>query len=150
MLPGKLKNGFAAKQLAIILLLLSVPVNAAIYKWVDAQGKSHFSDKKPVSGQAQTLKLKVNTYTSVSVGKSSADVGKQVIMYSTSWCGYCKKARQYFAEHNIRYTDYDIEKNPTAQQAYKKLGMTGVPVILVGDNRMNGFSVSGFEQIYRP
>ena len=134
----------------LLLYLMAGMASAEIYKWVDDQGKRHFSDKKPVVEQAETVRLKVNTYSSVSVSKSIADVGKQVIMYSTSWCGYCKKARQYFSDHQIRYTDYDIENNPTARQAYNKLDAKGVPVILVGSRRMNGFSASGFEQIYRP
>ena len=29
------------------------------------------------------------------------------------------------------------------------LGATGVPVILVGKKRMNGFSVKGFQRIYQ-
>ncbi|MGD2116789.1 MAG: glutaredoxin family protein [Chromatiales bacterium] len=134
----------------LLLYLIAGIAPAEIYKWVDEQGKRHFSDKKPVVGQAETVRLKVNTYSSVSFGKSTADVGRQVIMYSTGWCGYCKQARQYFSEHQIRYTDYDIENNPTARHAYNKLGAKGVPVILVGNRRMNGFSASGFEQIYQP
>lgn len=70
-------------------------------------------------------------------------------MYSTSWCGYCKKARAYFDDHNIDYTDYNIEKNATAKQEYQAMGATGVPVIIVGNKRMNGFSASAFEKLYR-
>ena len=134
----------------VLVLLLSTNACAAIYQWVDAQGKRHFSDRKPDAVAVETVKLKVNTYTSVSLGKGASDVGRQVLMYSTSWCGYCKKARNYFASKQITYTDYDIEKDATARQAYNKLGAKGVPVILVGSRRMNGFSVKGFEQIYQP
>src|SRR5688572_11162804 len=28
---------------------------------------------------------------------------KQVIMYATSWCGYCKKAREYFKSSGVSY-----------------------------------------------
>lgn len=70
-------------------------------------------------------------------------------MYSTSWCGYCKKAKQYFKKNNITFTEYNIEKNAKAKREYKKMGATGVPVILVGKKRMNGFSQKGFEAIYR-
>lgn len=73
----------------------------------------------------------------------------QVVMYSTDWCGYCKKARDYFRSQNIAFVEYDIEKNPQARRQYDALGAKGVPVILVGDKRMNGFSVSGFQGIYR-
>lgn len=70
-------------------------------------------------------------------------------MYATSWCGYCKKARSYFKEKGISYIEYDIEKNERAKRMYDLLGGKGVPVILVGKKRLNGFSVAGFEDIYK-
>ena len=69
-------------------------------------------------------------------------------MYSTDWCGYCKQARQYFKKNKIDFVEYDIEKSRNVRRAYKKLGATGVPVILVGKQRMNGFSIAGFNRIY--
>lgn len=77
------------------------------------------------------------------------DNSRQVVMYATSWCPYCQKARNYFREQGIQYVEYDIEKNAEARQAYKAFGGRGVPVIFVGKRRMNGFSVAGFNKIYR-
>ena len=70
-------------------------------------------------------------------------------MYSAEWCGYCKKAKRYFNMKGISYTEYDVEKNARAKSEYEKMGATGVPVILVGKKRMNGFSEKGFEKLYR-
>jgi glutaredoxin len=69
-------------------------------------------------------------------------------MYSTSWCGYCKKARKPFERNNIPYQEHDIEKSKKAAQEYKRLNGRGVPVILVGKRRMNGFSARTFDKIY--
>jgi glutaredoxin len=79
-----------------------------------------------------------------------SDNSRQVVMYATNWCPYCQKARNYFREQGIAYVEYDIEKNPEARQAYKAFGGRGIPVIFVGKRRMNGFSVAGFNKIYRP
>jgi glutaredoxin len=70
-------------------------------------------------------------------------------MFSASWCGVCKKARKYFRKNKIRFTEYDIEKSSRGKRLYRDLDATGVPVILVGKQRMNGFTESGFERIYR-
>ncbi len=70
-------------------------------------------------------------------------------MFSASWCGYCKKAKAYFKENRIRFTEYDIEKNSKGKRLYTQMGATGVPVILVGNKRMNGFSESGFNRLYK-
>ena len=69
-------------------------------------------------------------------------------MYSTSWCGYCKKAARYFRQRGIPFRDYDIEKSEKAARDYKKLNGRGVPIILVGKRRMNGFDARTFEQLY--
>ena len=134
----------------LFVLLISIPTEAMseIYKWKDANGKIHFSDKKPEDSVTEEIKLRINTYESVSYDQSIFDTGNQVIMYSTEWCAYCKKAKRYFARKGIPYTEYDIEKNREARARYRELDARGVPVILVGKKRMNGFSEKGFEQIY--
>ncbi len=132
----------------LTLLLGSGYAIADIYKWVDDYGKTHFSDQPPADQGLNPIELKANTYTSVSFAPSEHDVGKKVVMYSASWCTYCKKARRYFKRENIPYVEYDIEKNKVAKKQYRSLGGKGVPVILVGKKRMNGFSIDGFERIY--
>ena len=132
------------------LVLFNLPLIAYsdMYQWVDEKGKVHFSDKKPASAKVEKLNLEINTYTNVNIEESDEDVGQKVVMYSTDWCGYCKKARSYFLKNNIAFIDYDIEKNAKAKQRYDKLGATGVPVIFVGKKRMSGFSEQRFEQLY--
>ncbi len=132
-----------------LLLVIAESSTAEIYKWVDDQGKVHFSDKKPGNQDAERLEVRVNTYKSVSYNTSIFDTGKNVVMYSASWCGSCKKARKYFQKERIPFTEYDIEKDSKGKRQYKKLGARGVPVILVGKKRMNGFSERGFERLYK-
>lgn len=66
---------------------------------------------------------------------------------STSWCGYCKKARNYFRAKGITFTEYSIEKSRRAKRDYDAIGGNGVPVILAGPSRMNGFNEQGFERL---
>lgn len=42
----------------VMLLLLSFHAHGELYKWVDENGKTHYSDSKPISVQAQTLDIK--------------------------------------------------------------------------------------------
>lgn len=80
---------------------------------------------------------------------TQADPSKQVVMYATSWCPYCRQARNYFREQGISYVEHDIEKDAEARRAYQAFGGRGIPVIFVGQRRLNGFSVAGFNKIYR-
>jgi len=71
----------------------------------------------------------------------------EVKMYATSWCPYCAKARAYFARRNIAYVEVDIEKSKEGRAEYDRLGARGIPVILVGPQRMNGFSEARLSQL---
>lgn len=63
-----------------------------------------------------------------------------VVLYATSWCGYCKAAREFFAANGIEYIELDIEQSTTARQGHRELGGGGVPVIVVGDKVIRGFN----------
>ena len=76
-------------------------------------------------------------------GGSSLD---PVIVYGTSWCGYCKKAREYLAAHHIPFEDKDIEKDDGAadelarKAADQGIHPGGVPVIDVHGKLIVGFN----------
>lgn len=135
----------------VLLLLLTTHAGAEIHKWVDAQGKTHFSDMPPAGQQTEQLELKINTYTAVEITPLEQRLGKpdKVVMYSATWCGICTKAKQYFKANDIPYVVYDIEKSRAGKQGFKQLKGRGVPIILVGGKRMNGFSVAKFEKLYK-
>lgn len=116
-----------------MLFLSTLQLNAAeIYKWTDENGRVHYSDKKPHNQASENVKP--------SVGNSMEAVeGKNVTMYATSWCGYCRKARRFFNQHSIAFTEYDIEKDSQAKRRYDDMGAQGVPVIIINGERLNGF-----------
>ncbi len=37
-----------------------------------------------------------------------------VTMYSTSWCGFCYRARRFLDSNDVTYTEIDIEENEDA------------------------------------
>jgi glutaredoxin len=64
---------------------------------------------------------------------------KNVEIFVTSWCGYCKKLEKFLKVHDIPYTRYDIEANPQAAEAYRSMGGTGVPVTRIGTDIVYGY-----------
>lgn len=62
------------------------------------------------------------------------------LLFSTSWCGYCKKTRHLFNKHNIPYIEYDIEKSPTARKQYDELNGRGVPLVVANDTLIRGYN----------
>jgi glutaredoxin len=76
-----------------------------------------------------------------------AEATPPVVMYATSWCPYCAKAREYFARSGIAYVEHDVEKSASANAEFRRLGGRGVPLIVVGREKLNGFSEQGFEDM---
>ncbi|WP_269475324.1 mycoredoxin [Nocardia wallacei] len=37
-------------------------------------------------------------------------------MYSTTWCGYCRRLKKQLDESGITYTEVDIEQDPAAAE----------------------------------
>ena len=55
--------------LSLLILALSLPVNAALYRWVDGGGKVHYSDKiPPKDAQNGHTKLRKNGTTKEKIG----------------------------------------------------------------------------------
>ena len=110
-------NAGTIHKAALFALCLVVAGDAVsdIYRWTDENGKAHYSDRNPGDQKTESIEVKVNTYKSVSYDTSIFDTGQKVVMYSTSWCVYCKQARNYFEENGISYSDYDIEKDVDAR-----------------------------------
>jgi len=61
-----------------------------------------------------------------------------IVVYSTTWCSDCKRAKKFFGEHRIPYTNIDIEQNPEAMALVEKLndGKRIVPTIIFPDGSM--------------
>ena len=64
----------------------------------------------------------------------------KVILYATSWCGYCKKARKLLADNNIDYFEYNIENSTEGHRQYKAIGGRGVPVLLINGEVVKGYN----------
>ena len=63
-----------------------------------------------------------------------------VLMFGTSWCVYCAKARKLFDEHGISYFEYDIESSGEGYRQYRDLGGRGVPVFQIGGKVLKGYN----------
>lgn len=85
------------------------------------------------------------------VAIANASAGQPVVvLYATSWCGYCKMTRQFFATHGIRYTEQDIEQSSAAYKEHRNLGGNGVPLVVVGDQVIRGWDEPGLRQLLGP
>lgn len=59
----------------------------------------------------------------------------QVTMYSTTWCGFCRRLKLQLDQAGIAYKEIDIERDPDAARFVEGVngGNQTVPVILFPD-----------------
>jgi len=60
-------------------------------------------------------------------------------MISSDTCGFCIRARRWFAQHDVAFTECSIEREPACRQAFDALGAPGTPVIVVRGQPTLGF-----------
>ena len=58
-----------------------------------------------------------------------------LIMYSTTWCGYCKRLKTALKAEGISYTEIDIEQDPAAAEFVRSVnnGNQTVPTVKFAD-----------------
>ncbi len=64
----------------------------------------------------------------------------KVVMFSTSTCSWCRRAKRYFRERGVPFKEIIIERDQqAARDIMRKTGQTGVPVIKIGSAWIVGF-----------
>lgn len=65
---------------------------------------------------------------------------KEVKVYSTSACPYCRMAKEYLNSRGVVFQDIDVAGDRSALEEMVKIsGQMGVPVIVVDKEVVTGF-----------
>ena len=71
-----------------------------------------------------------------------------VKVYSTPTCPYCKFAKQFLTDNNIKFDNIDVSTDEAAaQEMMDKSGQMGVPVIDIDGKIIIGFNKSEIKKI---
>lgn len=64
----------------------------------------------------------------------------EVVMYATSWCPYCARARRLLADKGVAFTEIDVEARPQAraEMIERSAGRRTVPQIFIGETHVGG------------
>ncbi|MFZ9886831.1 MAG: glutaredoxin [Myxococcota bacterium] len=64
---------------------------------------------------------------------------KSVRIYTTSWCGFCHRAKQVLQAHDVPFDEIDVEEQPELRTWLRKVtGQHTVPQIFFGDDSIGG------------
>ena len=155
------------RVLFILLLLLPSLCQAELYQWTDENGVKHFSNTPPAVDADSVRQMEEvegddtsdTNYLQKTIDLFKAGNGQEpavpanqtkrtpkVVMYTTPTCGYCHRAKAYFKQKGIRFTELDVTKSPKARKQFKALNGRGVPLIVIGDQRISGFNKTAINQ----
>ena len=69
----------------------------------------------------------------------------EVVMYSTTWCPYCERARALMHRKSIAFHEIKVDENPSERETMmaRTGGRRTVPQVFIGDRH-----VGGFEELY--
>jgi glutaredoxin len=153
-----------------VVLAMAGVANAQTYHWVDDHGVTYFSDSPPLHDSDSLVEITspanvipkpslapstLHTPNAVSANASSLEAAQEqtgpravtVELYTTSWCPYCKDARNFFLSRGISFSEYDIEKDGEAARRKNELdGGRGVPFVVICDQKIRGFSTIAYER----
>ncbi|TWX65620.1 glutaredoxin family protein [Colwellia demingiae] len=72
---------------------------------------------------------------------------KRVVLYTTEKCPHCQTAKRYLEQQGIAFRLCNI-KTAKGQKEFAATRLRGVPVLKIGDQLLNGFSVQAFTEMY--
>lgn len=155
-------------------VLLAGPALADTYTWVDKDGTVHFQDEPPGKGitarrlqsppedppRAERPAGETAPPRDAGAPRESPPPKEAVLeqprvkprptpvvdLYTTGWCPWCTKAREYFNARGIRFTEHDIEKSAGALE--RKLGLDRdkrVPTAVIDGKVVRGFSPAAYQ-----
>jgi glutaredoxin 3 len=65
--------------------------------------------------------------------------GPEVVMYVSSWCPYCVRAKAILQRKGVQWREVNIETDPSLRQhMIETTGRRTVPQIFIGDHHVGG------------
>lgn len=145
------------KTPALVLILCALAaqtVDAAnLYRWVDADGRVHYTDQPPPPTAKQAEEKKFGgSYIPVDNMPYATQVAAKkfpVTLYAGNCGDICTQGRDYLTRRGIPFSEKDPAKSEADSDALKKLvGTTEVPVLLVGsESKVKGFEASSWDAL---
>ncbi|MCW8890695.1 MAG: glutathione S-transferase N-terminal domain-containing protein [Sedimenticola sp.] len=73
----------------------------------------------------------------------------RITLYSSRNCSYCRRAKSYLQQNHIPFSEQDVERNKRAQLDFMRAGGRGVPLIVIGDQAVQGFEPRQLQKALR-
>ena len=136
---------------AMLALPLVAGAQTNVYRWVDKDGKVHFSDAPPPEDAKDASQRRIGggaaEDTQLPYATQLAVKRNPVTLYTGTDCGDpCSRGRELLARRGVPFTERDAQNNAADQEALKQLiGTLDVPVLVVGAAKTKGYEESQWQ-----
>lgn len=73
---------------------------------------------------------------------------KDIKVYSTPTCPYCKMVKELLSSKSVEYQDIDVSASQESlDEMISVSGQMGVPVVVIGDEVIRGFNKDKIESL---
>lgn len=123
---------------------------AELYRWVDADGKVHYTDQQPPASakKVEEKNLHSSTINTSELPYATRQAIKKapVTLYANDCGEPCKQARDHLTQRGIPYTTKNPQTSlPDAEALKKLIGEAVVPVLVVGSATSKGYEKSAWD-----
>jgi glutaredoxin len=124
-------------------------------RYAEIWAKTHPGDARAQEFRRYVIEASENVHPQPPPPPKGLAKSNQIVLYGTSWCGVCRRARGYLMARGLPFEDKDIEKDARAAVELSNKERTlnfhhrGVPVIDVHGKLMDGFSARAIDDALR-
>jgi glutaredoxin 3 len=63
----------------------------------------------------------------------------KILIFTTNWCPFCRRAKALFTEKGVKWTEHDIEDDPAQRHGEEEAtGRSTVPQIFINGKHIGG------------
>ena len=134
---------------ALLATLFASAASAQLYRWVDQNGKVHYTDTPPQPAAARAVEKRKPTGSVVEgvapYAVQQATKTFPVTLYSAATCETpCKDARDLLAKRGVPYSEVAISEQKQLDELKRISGGDEVPVLVVGKSVIKGFEAGSY------
>lgn len=122
-----------------------------LYRWVDKDGRVHYTQQPPPAAEARDVQRKTLSPSAGGTGTvpyatQLAARNYSVTLYSSPDCGPpCQSARESLAKRGIPYKEVSVADEMSIAELKRLSGKSQVPTLLVGNQALAGFEAEGWK-----
>ena len=145
----------ARRLLALLAAALLLPAIAAaqsnVYRWVDKDGKVHYSDSPPEPDVKAVTQKRMGGGTAeapqLPFATQLAMKSSPAVLYVSPTCGqYCEQGRALLSRRGIPYSERDASNPAGAEQVKNLIGSQFVPVLALGEKALKGYNEETWQE----